>query len=68
MNAIEIAERAGIDLSLAAESLRLTPEQRAMQHQMALELALQLEAAHRTSLNRQHDDGTQSTPATPLRR
>jgi len=53
-NAIEVAEHAGIDLSLAEESLRLTPEQRALQHQSALEMALQLETAYRASMNK-HD-------------
>ena len=45
MNAIEAAEQAGIDLTLIEESLRLTPEERARQHQRALDMALQLEAA-----------------------
>ena len=42
MNAIQQAEQAGFDMSLVDESLRLTYEQRANQHQMALELALAL--------------------------
>ncbi len=45
MTAIEAAERAGFDLSLIEENLRLTYEQRAQQHDSALELALQFESA-----------------------
>jgi hypothetical protein len=67
MNVTEVAERAGIDLSLIEESLRLTPEQRAVQHQVALEMALQLEAAYQLSKGKRHDDGTQSTAAAALR-
>jgi pheromone shutdown protein TraB len=61
MNAIEAAEHAGIDLSLIDESLRLTPEQRAIQHQVALEMALQLEAAFQARKMNNHNDGTQRT-------
>lgn len=68
MNAIQAAEHAGIDLSLIEESLRLTPEGRAVQHQAALDMALQLEAAYHASIGKRHDDGTQSTAATTLRR
>jgi hypothetical protein len=49
MSAIEEATRAGIDLSLIDENLRLTPEQRALQHQAALNMVLELEAAFRAS-------------------
>jgi hypothetical protein len=45
--AIEEAERAGFDLSLVDESLSLSYDQRALQHQEALNLALELEAAGR---------------------
>jgi hypothetical protein len=68
MNAIEAAEQAGIDLSLIEESLRLTPEQRALQHQSALAMALQLEEAYRASRGQRRNDGTQSTAAEALRR
>ncbi len=47
MNAIQQAEQAGFDMSLIDESLRLTYEQRALQHQAALNLALALEEAGR---------------------
>jgi hypothetical protein len=67
MNAVDTAERAGIDISLIEQSLRLTPEQRAREHQRALEMALQLQAAYQTSLSKR-DDGTQSTPAETVRR
>ena len=40
VNSLEQAERAGFDLSLAEESLRCTHEERALQHQEALTLAL----------------------------
>ena len=46
-SAIDEAERAGFDLSLVEESLSLTHDQRALQHQEALNLALELEAAGR---------------------
>lgn len=46
-SALEEAERAGFDLSLIDESLRLSYDQRAMQHQEALNLALELERAGR---------------------
>lgn len=65
MTASEAAELAGIDLSLIDESLRVSPQERAVQHQAALEIALQLESAYRAS--RQHD-GTQSTSAETVRR
>lgn len=44
-NAFEVAERAGIDLGLVRDNLRLTPEQRVLQHQAALDLALEIERA-----------------------
>ena len=45
MDASKQAELAGIDLSLIDANLRLTPEQRAVQHQAALRLALEFERA-----------------------
>jgi hypothetical protein len=45
MDAQRIAELAGFDLSLIDESLRVSPEQRVLQHQEALTLVLQLEQA-----------------------
>jgi pheromone shutdown protein TraB len=54
LSAIEAAETAGIDLSLADENLRLTPEQRAMQHDAALDLVLRMEAAGRRLRNADH--------------
>jgi hypothetical protein len=51
MSAVEKANRLGIDLSLVEESLRRTPEQRALEHQRALEMVLQLEAAWRARTN-----------------
>lgn len=44
-DAIESAERAGIDLGLIDDNLRLSHEQRALQHQDALDLALAIERA-----------------------
>lgn len=41
MNPIETARELGIDLSLIDESLALTPEQRAVQHQKALDTKTQ---------------------------
>lgn len=43
----EAARRAGIDLVLVEENLRLSFEQRALQHQSALDLALEIERAGR---------------------
>jgi hypothetical protein len=45
MTACEEAERAGIDLSLIEVSLGYSYDKRALQHQAALELALELERA-----------------------
>lgn len=58
--AAQEAEQAGFDLSLVDESLRISPEQRALQHQRALALALELE-----KIGRQLRDRTQSTSAAP---
>ncbi|CAK0749407.1 hypothetical protein CCP3SC15_1600002 [Gammaproteobacteria bacterium] len=62
MNAIEAAEHAGFDMSLIDDSLRCSPEQRALQHQSALEMALQLEAAYQSSQSKPYGDGTQPNP------
>jgi hypothetical protein len=35
----------GFDMSLVEDALRMTPEQRILEHQRALDLALELEAA-----------------------
>ena len=43
MTAAEEAQRAGIDLSLIEVSLSYSYDKRALQHQAALELALELE-------------------------
>jgi len=61
MTAIEAAEQAGFDMSLIDESLRCSYEQRALQHQAALNLAVALEQA-----GQQLRDRTQSAPETPL--
>lgn len=45
MSAVEEAERAGIDFSLIEVSLGYSYDKRAYQHQVALELALELERA-----------------------
>lgn len=42
-DAIEVALRAGFDLSLVDASLRLTPEERASQHDQALSLVLEFD-------------------------
>jgi hypothetical protein len=47
MDVIKEAELAGFDMSLVDASLRCTPEQRLLQHQQALTLALELEKAGR---------------------
>jgi len=43
--ALEEARRAGIDLDLLDSNLALTPEERALRHESALELALALKEA-----------------------
>jgi hypothetical protein len=63
MDAQRTAELAGFDLSLIDESLRISPEQRVLQHQQALDLALQLEMAGKAIRER-----TESSPATTDRR
>ncbi len=62
-NAIREAERAGFDLSLVDEALRSSCEQRALQHQAALDLAIQLEKA-----GQELRDRTQPPATAPLRR
>ncbi len=46
--AIDEAEKAGFDLSLVDESLRLTAEERARQHDQALALVLEFERIRST--------------------
>jgi len=45
MNPIELAEAAGVDLSLIDDSLSRSYDERAIQHQDALNLALEMERA-----------------------
>lgn len=66
VSAVAAAERLGIDLSLIDESLRLTPEQRAIEHQRALDMALQLESAWQSRTN--DDARTESASTDALRR
>lgn len=47
------------DLSLIEENLRLTPEKRLQQHQMALDMLEQLQSAHRASLNQRNEQSKQ---------
>jgi hypothetical protein len=65
MSAVEKAKSLGIDLSLVDESLRRTPEQRAVEHQRALDMALQLEAAWQARTN--DDARTEPAAADTLR-
>lgn len=67
-NATEAAEALGIDLTLIEESLRLTPQERAVQHQAALEMALQLQTAYHARVVRDADDRAQSSAADAVRR
>jgi len=60
---IETAARAGIDLSLLEASLSVSYDQRARQHQSALDLALEFERA-----GRQLREQPQSPAAAPVRR
>lgn len=52
VNPIEEAERAGFDLSLIEESLSYSYEQRALQHQAALNLAIEMQSAGRETQKR----------------
>ena len=61
--ATEIAEAAGFDLSLIRESLGLSYEQRALQHQAALDLVLEMERAGQ----RLRDAAQSADPATQRR-
>ncbi|HEY6642447.1 MAG TPA: hypothetical protein VIZ63_09940 [Povalibacter sp.] len=65
---MDAAREFGIDLSLIEESLRLTPEQRAIQHQQALELAMQMRAAYQSRQARAENDGTEQAVAGAVRR
>jgi hypothetical protein len=59
--AIEEAERAGFDLSLVDESLRLTHEERARQHDQALALVLELDRLRRDRDHAKPESPTSST-------
>jgi hypothetical protein len=61
--AVAAAEAAGFDMSLIETSLGYTYEQRALQHQAALDLALELEKA-----GQQLRDRPQPTDCTTQRR
>jgi hypothetical protein len=61
--ATEIAEAAGFDMSLVRENLRLSYEQRAVLHQVALDLMLEMERAGQALR-----DPTQSAHSAALRR
>jgi hypothetical protein len=50
MNAFRQAGLAGFDLSLIDETFRLSPEQRAIQHRLALTLPLELEPGRSIAL------------------
>ena len=63
MNPIESAEAAGVDLSLIDDSLSRSYEERAVQHQEALNLALEMERAGNELRERY-----QSSASAPLRR
>ena len=60
VKAIEEAERAGFDLSLVDESLKLTHEERALQHDQALALVLELD-----QLRRERNAKLESTASAP---
>ncbi|MFO1434850.1 MAG: hypothetical protein U1F34_00195 [Gammaproteobacteria bacterium] len=62
MTAVKQAELAGFDIGLIDESKRCSYEQRALQHQEALSLALELER-----VGQQLRNGSQPTAVTPER-
>lgn len=55
----ETAKKAGFDLSLIEENLRLNPEERLQQHQRALNMLEQLQSVHRANLKHQGNDQSQ---------
>jgi hypothetical protein len=59
-SAIEEAERAGFDLSLVDASLAVSPETRAIQHDQALALVLELDR-----IRRQRNEQPQPTTPAP---
>jgi hypothetical protein len=61
--ATQIAEAAGFDISLIRTTLSYTYEQRVLQHQAALELMLEMEAA-----GRKLRESTASADRSPSRR
>jgi hypothetical protein len=63
LSATQIAEAAGFDMSLIRESLGYSYEQRAIQHQAALDLMLEMERA-----GQKLRDAAQSADRTTLRR
>ena len=67
MSAIDAARDFGIDLSLIDESLGLTPEQRAIQHQNALDMARQMKAAFEAREGGNRDGRAQSSTTDPIR-
>ncbi len=57
-DALEEARRAGFDLSLLDSNLALTPQERALRHESALELMLSLREAGRTHAKSAPSSGT----------
>ena len=53
-SAIEDARRAGFDLNLIELNLSLTPSERWRQHDMALDVILELEKARMAQIGRAH--------------
>lgn len=66
MNSLDIAIKAGIDVSLIEENLRLTLEQRVEQHQRALDMLEQLESAFTDAQKKPLDDNPQQPPSETL--
>ncbi len=60
---VEAAMRAGIDVSLIDASLRLTHQQRAMQHQSALNLLLEFERAGKALRDSKRPQSAAQSPA-----
>lgn len=60
MTPAQQAEAAGIDLSLVEESLRLSPEQRFLQHQRALDMVLAIDRAGREMRERTQEPAAAS--------
>jgi len=62
INSLETATKAGLDVSLIEENLRLTPDKRLLQHQLALDMLEQLQSAYHAKPKHPDNDQSQQPP------